>query len=108
MGRKVPLDPRSTQRKRARKILFRSGIDYVCVDCKCSPERLPPDAPRHLRLALVGKRTVSGLQANHINKVILDNDLVNLEWLCPSCHKKKDKQTKVGESLYEDEHGYSW
>jgi hypothetical protein len=102
----IPLDPRSTQRKRARKILFRSGQPYICKGCQSSPVELPTDAPNHLELASPERRTVSGLQANHINKDILDNDLANLEWLCPSCHKLKDKQTSKGVSLKEDEFGY--
>lgn len=48
------------------------------------------------------------LQAQHINKVWSDLDPVNLEWLCPSCHKEEDQQTAPGVSLVEDEFGYSW
>lgn len=46
------------------------------------------------------------LEVNHINKNILDCDPVNLERLCKSCHKNKDMQTGVGESLIDDEFGY--
>jgi len=46
------------------------------------------------------------LQVNHINKDVLDNDPVNLEWLCAGCHKNKDKQTEKGESIVGDEYGY--
>ena len=100
----TPKDPRSTQRKRARRILFRAGVDYICVDCGKSPIHLPDDAPKHLRLAPMSMRTVSGLQANHINKDIMDNDLANLEFLCPSCHRLKDNLTPKGVSVkgYDD------
>jgi ribosomal protein L37AE/L43A len=102
----TPKDPRSTQRKRARALLFRLRIPYICADCGKSPKLRPGDAPKDLELAPRYLRTVSGLQANHINKDIMDNDLANLEWLCPSCHKLKDKQTAKGVSLKEDEWGY--
>ena len=104
--RGTPKDPRSTQRKRARKILFNAGRDYVCVDCGCSPKILPRDAPRTLKLAPVGKRTVGSLQADHENKNIMDNDLININWRCPSCHKNSDKRTGKGESTKGDEFGY--
>lgn len=104
--RGVPKDPRSTQRKRARKILFNIGRDYICIDCECSPVELPRDAPRHLRLAPLDKRTVGSLQADHENKNILDNDAANLNWRCPSCHKLSDKRTAKGVSTKEDEFGY--
>jgi hypothetical protein len=46
------------------------------------------------------------LECNHINKNILDNDPVNLEWLCPRDHKLTDMQTEKGQSTIDDEHGY--
>lgn len=111
-----PLDPRSTQRKRARKILFREEIPYICgaphyregaYFCKHSPTKLPENAPQTLELAPVGMR-IDGLalQANHISKDIMDNDLVNLEWLCASCHKLEDSKTGKGVSQKSDPHGY--
>jgi hypothetical protein len=66
---------------------------------------LPSDAPDELTLSSNPDK-VSQLQVNHINKDIMDNDPVNLEWLCPSCHKLKDKQTARGVSLKGDEWGY--
>lgn len=48
------------------------------------------------------------LQANHINKNIMDNDPVNLEWLCASCHKEIDQTTAKGVSVKEDEFGYGF
>jgi len=100
----TPKDPRSTQRKRARRLLFRLGLPYVCNECGKSPIHLPDDAPKHLQLAPMSMRTVSQLQANHINKNIHDNDPSNLEWLCPSDHRLKDNLTPKGVSVkgYDD------
>lgn len=94
--RGTPKDPRSTQRKRARKVLFKSSRDYICEDCGCSPVGLPIDAPKHLKLAPKEKRTVSSLQADHKSKNIMDNDPANLAWKCPRCHKLSDSKTKKG------------
>jgi uncharacterized protein YlaI len=49
---------------------------------------------------------MASLQVNHINKDILDNDPVNLEWVCSSCHKLIDSQTEKGVSIKGDEFGY--
>lgn len=102
----TPRDPRSTMRRRGRNVLFRLRLIYACNDCGKSPPILPSDAPKDLQLAAPYLRTVKQLQVNHINKDIWDNDPVNLEWLCPSCHKLKDKQTAKGISIKGDEWGY--
>jgi hypothetical protein len=116
---KEPMDPRSTQRKRARKVLFRLGVPYICGSphyrpegtwCKRSPtrEQLPRDAPKDLELAGEGKQYASvTLQANHISKNIMDNDEYNLEWVCPSCHKIEDSKTEKGVSQKGDLDGYT-
>lgn len=49
---------------------------------------------------------MAALQANHINKDITDNDPVNVEWVCVSCHKYLDMQTEKGVSTKGDEYGY--
>lgn len=113
---KEPVDPRSTQRKRARKTLFYWKVDYICGaphyrkgsnHCGRSPKELPKDAPQDLELASKEKQFVSvTLQANHISKDIMDNDLANLEWLCPSCHKLEDSKTEKGVSQVENNFGY--
>lgn len=109
---KEPVDPRSTRRKQARKVLFKSGCAYICGEphlehgCGKSPSHLPKDAPQDLELAPKEMRTVSGLQANHRSKNIDDNDIANLEWLCPSCHKIVDSQTEKGVSAVADTTGY--
>jgi hypothetical protein len=110
-----PIDARSTQRKRARKKLFYEQVPFICgaphwrTDgkwCGKSPPELPPDAPQDLELSKDTSLT-STLQANHITKNIMDNDLVNLEWLCPSCHKLEDSKTEKGVSQKgTNTHGY--
>jgi hypothetical protein len=79
---KIPKDPRSTGRKRARTVLKRVGRPYKCAECGWSPKE---------------QSRSDTLDANHKNKNILDNDPANLEWLCRSCHKKEDSQTAKGE-----------
>lgn len=107
--RAVPKDIRSTQRKRARKVLERTGRPYICgyrsdgtvADYACGRSPSVPDAPGG---CYPGIRT---LQANHINKNLMDIDPVNLEWLCPSCHKEIDSTTEKGVSTIDDEFGYN-
>lgn len=102
-------DPRSTGRKRGRATLEREGFPYWCgstrdggvSDDGCGRSPTDPDAPGGFYPGM------AQLQVNHINKNVMDNDPVNLEWLCPSCHKEKDSKTDVGVSLKEDEHGYA-
>lgn len=93
-------DPKSTFRKKARRTLFRDGRAFWCEECGVAPKELPPDFPvevdllERIELAPHEKWTASRLEANHISKDISDNSPANLEWLCPSCHNLKDKQTK--------------
>ena len=89
-----PKDARSTGRRRGRAALEKSGRPYECAKCGWSPN---------------AQSRSETLDVNHKNKNILDNDLVNLEWLCRKCHKKEDLKTKKGEmseeahdSLYGD------
>jgi hypothetical protein len=44
-------------------------------------------------------RTVKQLEANHINKNIMDNDPANLQWLCSSCHKLADNKVTKGKAI---------
>lgn len=90
-------DARSQARKRARAILQElvdeGEREFRCASCGWAP---------------VGELTRSNnLDANHINKNILDDDPANLEWLCRPCHKRKDSQTDKGVSVIEDEQGYN-
>jgi hypothetical protein len=107
---KTPKDARSTGRKRGRQSLFRSGRAYRCADCwkkgvLTAPRTLPPDCPKSFTNFAPGILNHT-LQCNHINKNVLDNDTVNLEWLCATCHKLKDQQTSKGVSTIDDEFGY--
>lgn len=98
---KRPEDPRSTWRKRARQVLTAIGREYAC-ECMgvpgCEHEGKCGFTPDE-------QNRSSTLDANHINKVLSDIRPDNLEWLCRGCHKRKDKQTDKGESIYEDEFG---
>lgn len=113
-------DWRSTGRKRGRAVLERSGRGYWCrsndegtfdtdlitlptgrqVEVGCGRSPTDENAPGGLY------PNMGALQVNHINKDITDNDEVNLEWVCPSCHKDIDSQTEKGESIKGDEYGY--
>jgi hypothetical protein len=73
----------------------------VKVGCGRSPS--DPDAPGGYYPSM------AELQVNHINKNLLDVDPVNLEYLCSSCHKKKDSQTATGVSIRgENELGFNF
>lgn len=98
MARAEPKDPRSTYRRRAQKVLEREGRPKWCRKCGRSP--VDPKAPGGMYPAM------GTLQVQHINKEISDCDPVNLEYLCPSCHKEEDSQTAKGVSLKTDEFGY--
>lgn len=102
-------DPRSTGRKRGRRVLEREGLPYWCGatrdggvrDGYCGRSPVDPDAPGGHYPGM------SQLQVNHLNKNVMDNDPVNLVWACPSCHKKQDSRTEKGVSTKGDEHGYA-
>lgn len=122
-----PLDPRSTGRRRGRKVLENIERPYWCrstddggvnnqtiklppskvdptgavVSVGCGRSPSDPNAPGGMYPGM------SQLQVNHINKDILDNDPVNLEWACVRCHKYLDSQTKKGVSIKGDEYGYT-
>lgn len=95
-----PLDPRSTWRKRARRILLdlvRSGErEYRCVDCGYVPE-IPWDQP---------SRSGDILDADHENKIWSDCDPANLSWRCRKCHYAKDRSTPRGVSPVDLDYGY--
>lgn len=90
---KEPMDPRSTWRRRAQKILEEVGRPYYCEHCGKVPQT---------------RGRSQGLEVNHVNKVLSDIDPVNLEYLCKSCHKKADQVTGKGVSPKGDEHGYGY
>lgn len=106
---KEPKDKRSTRRKQARWVLFQAQVPYMCNKCKGIPYEIPKDVPKVCWRSLANAENpiIGSLQANHKNKDLDDLDLVNLEWLCPSCHKIADSETPPGVSPKgEDEHGY--
>lgn len=108
---KIPKDIRSTGRKRLRAVLFRTMRRYACRRCGITCSIRPPDAPRNFEefwpIDEPGiKQTTSSLQANHVNKNLLDIDPSNGEWLCASCHKLEDSQTEKGVSVISNEFGY--
>lgn len=91
-------DPRSTGRKRGRKALQKSGRLYRCACTGCNSVRC---GARFSSQELCGyspqeQGRSDTLDVNHKNKNVLDNDPVNLEWLCRACHKMKDKRTEKG------------
>lgn len=100
MANKDPKDARSTGRKRARRILLElvkeGELEYICNNCGHEPK-----IPWYVK-----SRSGDILDADHINKNILDNDPSNLQWLCRPCHKKEDLTTEKGESRKGDEFGY--
>lgn len=99
---KVPKDPRSTGRRRGRAVLEKTGRRYQCEcegECGLSHKNPCGYTP--------SKQSRSDtLDVDHKNKNVLDNDPVNLWWLCRACHKNIDKTTAKGVSRIEDEYGY--
>lgn len=91
MARAEPKDPRSTYRKRARRVLEREvkegRREFACRGCGWVPE--PPLSRSN------------NLDVNHKNKIISDNDPANLEYLCRDCHYEEDRATEKGVSKQE-------
>lgn len=98
-----PKDPRSTGRKRGRRVLEKTDRDYRCEcpggcgskKCSATPESICGYTP------MVQGRADT-LDVNHKNKNVLDNDPANLEWLCRPCHRAKDRRTAKGEEHAEE------
>lgn len=93
-------DPRSTGRKRARKVLFETGRPFLCEHCGYIPDGVNEQGEIVDPQALTRS---NNLDANHKNKNILDNDPSNLEWVCRDCHYKLDRATEKGVSGVEDD-----
>ena len=93
-------DWRSTGRRKARRALYASYIEYKCADCGKSTKEPPKDAPTWFEEIWPENNRVldSQLQANHLTKDLTVNTDDMVEWLCPSCHKIKDSKTEKGES----------
>lgn len=100
-------DWRSTGRRRARRVLFESMIEFKCCDCGVTTATRPKEAPPWFDdLWPEENRTASQLQADHVSKDVTLNDVDDLCWRCPSCHKLADIATEKGVSQVDDPHGY--
>lgn len=94
------LDWRSTGRRKARKELFNSYVEFKCVDCGRTSINPPKDAPPWFSEIWPEDNRVLNysLQANHETKDLTINDAAFLNWVCSPCHKLRDKVTEKGES----------
>lgn len=105
------LDWRSTGRRKARRALFNSRVEFKCVgytddkgtfhSCGKTTIEPPKDAPRHFDEIWPEENRVlspQALQADHESKDLQNNAVEDLNWRCSSCHKMADKQTGKGES----------
>jgi hypothetical protein len=102
------LDWRSTGRRRARRVLFESRQDFVCIGCGHTVVVPPKDAPRWFEdIWPEQHRDRSQLQADHKSKDLTDNELDDLCWRCPSCHKYADNTTEKGVATETTDHGYA-
>jgi len=100
------LDWRSTGRRRARRTLFESRIDFVCIDCQHTVSIPPKDAPKWFdEIWPESNRDCSQLQADHTTKDYTINDVDDLCWRCPSCHKIADQATAKRVAQEDDPHG---
>jgi hypothetical protein len=100
------LDWRSTGRRRARRMLFEARIDFSCVGCNATTKVPPKDAPSWFNdIWPEENRTASQLQADHTTKDVTMNDIDDLCWRCPSCHKIADMATSKGIGQEADPHG---
>ena len=97
---RIMKDPRSTGRRRARKELFDSYVQFKCVGCSRTSIEPPKDAPKHFDEIWPEENRVltNSLQADHETKDMESNDISVLNWRCSSCHKIHDLLTEKGES----------
>lgn len=97
-------DWRSTGRRKARRALYTSRIDYKCVDCYRTVLTPPKDAPTYFdELWPEANRVLKAqLEADHETKDLTDNDPDHLNWRCDPCHWKHDHQTAKGESTVKE------
>lgn len=94
------IDWRSTGRRKARKELFNSYVDFKCVDCNKTSLVPPKDRPPWFDEIWPEENRVLtySLQADHETKDLTTNVVEFLAWRCSPCHKAHDKQTEKGES----------
>jgi hypothetical protein len=101
-------DWRSTGRRRARGTLYQARVDFVCVGCGVTAKTKPKDAPKWFNdIWPEERREATQLQADHITKDLTSNNVDDLCWRCPSCHKLADIATEKGVAqVSEDATGY--
>lgn len=106
------IDWRSTGRRKARRELYRNGVEYKCagvpelnITCGVTSKEPPKDAPANfLELWPEEKRVLDyPLEADHESKDWQNNSIEFLNWRCRSCHKKHDSMTEKGESTVKNE-----
>jgi len=103
------LDWRSTGRRKARRELYEARVPYRCVgyllpdkvsrfECNKTTIHPPKDAPKFFSEIWPEENRVlkSQLQADHESKDFTINIVEKLNWKCPPCHRKDDKQTIPG------------
>ncbi len=103
-------DWRSTGRRKARSVLYKSFTEYKCVGyidragklipCGKTSKEPPKDAPTWFEEIWPEENRVldSQLQADHETKDMTQNSEEYVSWRCPSCHKKQDQKTEKGEA----------
>ena len=82
------------------KHIFLSSV----FDCGKTNVEPPKDAPiwfeeiwpEENRVLRNDKNSAYGLQADHLSKDYQNNEIENIVWRDPSCHKKADLRTKKG------------
>ena len=98
-------DWRSTGRRKARRSLFESFVDFCCVDCGKTTTEPPKDAPSWFEEIWPETNRVltpMALQADHESKDLTNNDEAHLNWRCASCHKLSDMKTEKGIATKEE------
>lgn len=93
-------DWRSTGRRKARKELFNSYVEFKCEKCGKTSIEPPKDAPPWFDEIWPEENRVLpySLQADHKTKDYSINDVEFLGWKCQPCHKEADSKTEKGES----------
>jgi hypothetical protein len=102
------VDWRSTGRRIGRRELYKARVPYKCVGyrledgsrfkCGKTSKEPPKDAPHWFNDIWPSHNRVldSQLQVDHETKNVRNNDIEDLNWKCPSCHRLDDQQTEKG------------
>lgn len=92
-------DWRSTGRRKARRALYRSRVPFKCCHCGKTTTAPPKDAPSWFDEIWPEEDRVlkpHELMADHESKDYQNNELDYINWKCPVCHKRDDRQTGRG------------